>query len=83
MTKILIYLHVYKEWVTWSLALEVKRLGCEVDHSPPSLEIRNACSYASTPQYAFMAWLSVIKAQGQLYLYLIAIKNCLPDADEI
>jgi hypothetical protein len=29
---------------------------------------KNACSYTSTPQYAFMAWCSV-KAQGQLYLY--------------
>jgi hypothetical protein len=39
-------------------------------HSPPSkVEIRNACSYTSTPQYAFMAWCSV-EVEGQLYLYL-------------
>jgi hypothetical protein len=25
------------------------------------------------PQYAFMAWCSVKKAQGQLYLYLIGV----------
>jgi hypothetical protein len=31
--------------------------------------LKNAWSYTSTPQYAFMVWCSV-KAQGQLYLYL-------------
>jgi hypothetical protein len=30
----------------------------------------NEWSYTSTPQYAFMAWHSVKKAQGQLYIYL-------------
>jgi hypothetical protein len=36
---------------------EVKRPGREADHSPPSsAEVKNACSYISTPQYAFMAW---------------------------
>jgi hypothetical protein len=39
------------------LSLEVKRLGREADHSPPSnAEVNNAWSYTSTPQYAFMAW---------------------------
>jgi hypothetical protein len=29
----------------------------EADHSPPSsAEVKNAWSYTSTPQYAFMAW---------------------------
>jgi hypothetical protein len=51
----------------------VKQLGREADHSSPSsAEVKNAWSYTSTPQYAFMAWCSV-KAQGQLYLYLLPI----------
>jgi hypothetical protein len=34
-----------------------------VDHSPPSsAEVKNAWSYISIPQYAFMAWCSVKKA---------------------
>jgi len=41
----------------------------EPDHSTPSsTEVKNAWSYTSTPQYAFMAWCSV-KVQGQIYLY--------------
>jgi len=37
-------------------------------HSPPSgAEVQSAWSYTSTPQYAFMAWCSVKKAQRQLH----------------
>jgi hypothetical protein len=51
----------------------VKRPGREADHSlQPSAEVKNAWSYTSTPQYAFMALCSV-KAQGQLYLYLYVL----------
>jgi hypothetical protein len=40
-----------------SLSLEVKRPGCEADHSPSSsAEVKNAWSYTSTPRYVFMAW---------------------------
>jgi hypothetical protein len=48
-----------------------KAAGNEANHSPPSIaEVKNAWSYTSTLQYAFMAWCSVKKAaQGQLYLY--------------
>jgi hypothetical protein len=36
--------------VPWVLSLEVKRPGHEADHSPPfSAEVKNACSYTSTP----------------------------------
>jgi len=50
--------------------LGVKQQGLEANHSPPSsAEVKIACSYTSTPQYAFMAWCSV-KAQEQLYLTL-------------
>jgi hypothetical protein len=39
------------------------RLGCEADHSPPSsAKVKNAWSYTSTPQYAFMVWCSVKKS---------------------
>jgi hypothetical protein len=56
------------------LSLGIKRLGREADHSPPSnSEIKNAWSYSSTPQNVFMAWCSVKKVQGQLYLYLYNI----------
>jgi hypothetical protein len=54
------------------LSLRVKRQGREADHSSPSsAEVKNSWSYTSTPQYAFMAWLSVKKSQGQLWLYLL------------
>jgi hypothetical protein len=57
------------------LSLGVKRPGRETDHSPTSsAEVKNAWSYTSTPQYAFMAWCSV-KAQGQLYLYLTYVNQ--------
>jgi hypothetical protein len=51
-----------------ALSLEVRQLGHEADHSPPSSAgVKNAWSCTSTPQYAFMSWCSV-EAQGQLYL---------------
>jgi hypothetical protein len=38
------------QWVPGALSLGVKRPGREVDHSPPSsAEVKNACSYTSTP----------------------------------
>jgi hypothetical protein len=37
-------------WVPGALSLGVKRPGREADHSPPSsAEVKNACSYTSTP----------------------------------
>jgi hypothetical protein len=45
------------QWVPRALSLEVKRPGCEADHSPlSSAEVKNAWSYNPLPQYAFMAW---------------------------
>jgi hypothetical protein len=56
------------QWVRGSLSLGVKRPGCEADHSPPpSAEVKNAWSYTSIPQYAFMVWCSV-KAQDKFTL---------------
>jgi hypothetical protein len=45
------------QWVPGAFSLGVKRQGCEADH-PPHLvsRLKNAWSYTSTPQYAFMAW---------------------------
>jgi len=55
------------QWVPGAFPPGVKRLGCEVDHSlPSSAEDKNAWSCTCTPQYAFMAWCSVKKAQGHL-----------------
>jgi hypothetical protein len=51
------------QWVPGAVSLGVKRPGRESDYSPPSrADFKNAWSYTSTPQYAFMAWWSV-KAQ--------------------
>jgi hypothetical protein len=48
------------QWEPGTLSLRVKRLDREADHSPPiSVKLKNAWSYTSTPQYAFMAWCSV------------------------
>jgi hypothetical protein len=48
------------QWVPGTLFLGLKRSGREADHLPPSsAEVKNTWSYASTPQYAFLAWYSV------------------------
>jgi hypothetical protein len=40
-----------------SFTPEIKRPGREADHSPPSgSEVKDAWSYTSTPQYAFIEW---------------------------
>jgi hypothetical protein len=48
----------------------VKRPGREADHSPPSsAEVKNAWSYNSAPQYAFMAW-CLVKHRDNFTFYL-------------
>jgi hypothetical protein len=50
--------------------VEVKRPGREADHSPPpSAEVKNAWSYISTPQYAFMAWCLVKHRDNFTFTY--------------
>jgi hypothetical protein len=45
------------QWVSGAFFLGVNRPRREADHSPPpSVEVRNAWSYTSSPHYAFMAW---------------------------
>jgi len=44
-----------------------KRTGRKGDHSPPySTEVKNAWSYTSTAQYAFMAWYSDKTSTGTI-----------------
>jgi hypothetical protein len=46
--------HTPIPWLPGALSLEVKRLGREADHSPPSTaEGKNARSYTSTPPIRF------------------------------
>jgi hypothetical protein len=60
-----------------AVSLGVKRPGYEADHSPPSsAEVKNAWSYTSTPQYAFMAWCSG-KAQEEYKLLNSLLCNFL------
>jgi hypothetical protein len=48
-----------------------KAAGAWSWHSPHLVpRSKNEWSYTSTPQYAFLAWCSVKKSTGQLYLYL-------------
>jgi len=48
----------------------VKRPGREADNSTPSNDcVKDAWSYISIPQYAFIKWCSV-KAQRKLYFYV-------------
>jgi hypothetical protein len=58
-------------WIPGVLSVGVKSAGRDADHPPASsAEVEDEWSYNSTPQYPFMAWLSVKKAQNQLYLLL-------------
>jgi hypothetical protein len=46
---------------TGGISPGIKRPGCEAEHSPAtSGEVKNACSYTSTPQYVLGTW-SLIK----------------------
>jgi hypothetical protein len=51
-----------------ALSLGIKRPGVKADHSSPST-MHGAIP--PLPQYVFMAWCSIKKAQRQLYLFLI------------
>jgi hypothetical protein len=55
------------QWVLGALSLGLKRPGRGADHSAPcSAEVKNTWNYASTPQYAFIVWWLVKRAQEQL-----------------
>jgi hypothetical protein len=58
------------QWVPEALSSGVKLPGREADHSPPSsAEVKNVWHCTSIPQYAFMTWCSVKKAERQLYIF--------------
>jgi hypothetical protein len=60
------------QWVPGVISLAIKLPGREADQSPPSsAEVKNAWSYTSTPQHAFMAWCSVKSAGTALPLPLL------------
>jgi hypothetical protein len=63
------------QWVPGALSLEVKRLGREADHSPPSsAEVKNAWSYTFTPQYVFMAW-CLVKHRNNFTFTRVALQQ--------
>jgi len=63
------------QWVTEALSLGVKRPGSEADHSPPSsAKVKNAWTYTSTPQHAFMVRCSV-KSTEMFVLNEVFISN--------
>jgi hypothetical protein len=68
------------QWVPGSLSLDVKRPGRDADYSPPSsAEFKNAWSYTSTLEYAFMAWCSNKKSTGTNLLLTIDVKEVYMD----
>jgi hypothetical protein len=53
------------QWVLGALTVGVKRPRREAYHSPPSnVEVKNAWSYTSNPQYDIMTWCLVKKSPG-------------------
>jgi hypothetical protein len=55
--------------------VEIKRSGREADYShPSSVEVKNAWSYTSTPQYVFMAW-CLVKHRDNFTFTLISVSS--------
>jgi hypothetical protein len=60
-----------------ALSLGVKRPGREADHShSSSAEVKNAWSYTSTPQYAFMAQ-CLVKHRDNFYFTFTFRCSCI------
>jgi len=50
-------IHPPTQWVPETVMLGVKQMGHEADHSPIiSAKVKNAWSYTTISQYAFMEW---------------------------
>jgi hypothetical protein len=63
------------QWVPGGLSLGIKWPDHESDHSPPSsVQVKNAWSYTSTPQYAFMAW-CLVKHRDNFTLIFLKFKQ--------
>jgi hypothetical protein len=57
---------------TWALIPGVQWKGSEADHSPPrSAEVKNAWSYTSILQYAFMVWCLISNEYVLMAWYLV------------
>jgi len=62
------------QWVTGTLSLGIKRPGSEADYSPPfRVEVKNAWSFTSTPQYIFMGWCLVKHSDNFTLLHLFVL----------
>jgi hypothetical protein len=61
--------------VPGALSLGIKRRRRETENSPPSsADVKNAWSYISTPQYAFMARCSVKDAVTNLFYFTSTVQ---------
>jgi hypothetical protein len=68
---------------TRDFSVGVKRPRREADHSPPSsAEVKNAQSYTSAPQYAFVVWCQVKRSTGTTlpYIYIQISVHCCRSA---
>jgi hypothetical protein len=66
------------QWAPGYISLEVNRPGREADQSPPySTEAKNAWSYTSISQYAFIAWCLVKHRDNFTYMRQILEKLVL------
>jgi hypothetical protein len=64
------------QWVAGAVSLGVKRPGREAGHSPPyTAEVKNAWSYTSSPQYAFMAWCLVKRRDTFTFTYICLLER--------
>jgi hypothetical protein len=60
------------QWVLGALSSEVKLLGTEAGHSPPtSAEVKKMWIYTPTPPYAFMAYL-LVRQKDRFALFYLA-----------
>jgi hypothetical protein len=65
------------QWVSVAISPGIKRPGREADHSPPSsAEVKNACSYTSTPPYVFMAWYFVKHRDSFTFTFTFVVFAC-------
>jgi len=69
------------QWIPQICSVAVKWPGREADHSPPSsAEVKNVCSYTSTPHYVFMAWCLVKHSENFTFnlqfVKFLPYRNC-------
>jgi hypothetical protein len=67
-----------------ALSLGIKRPEREAYHLPPSgAEVKNTCSYTSTPHYVFMTW-RLVKYRNNFTFHLFVPENePLPSSSEL